>query len=200
MTIPDRPLAFTMAQRLPSALPIGIHAKPHAPFDIGAAFLRQLAHACVDAGACAVFGGGAHELRPTELYRGAPIFYSLGDFIYQGMRVKFLPADFMEKYGLPDNATAKEGLLARSRGGKIGLQSQRCNFLTVIPNISFRDGEAASMEMLPVDLAFERKDLRNGLPRKADDKTAAEIFERLASISEPFGTRLAFRNSRILFA
>ncbi len=164
------------------------------------AFLRELAHGCIDAGASAVFGGGSHELRPVERYRGAPIFYSLGDFIYQGMRVKFLPADFMEKYGLPPNATAQEGLAARSHGGKIGLQAERRNFLTVLPKLSFRNGKLAALELLPVDLAFNRKDLRNGLPRKASDKTAREIFERLAAISASLGTRLILRDGRILFA
>ena len=164
------------------------------------AFLRELAHGCVDAGASAVFGGGTHELRPVECYGGAPIFYSLGDFIYQGMRVKFLPADFMEKYGLPPNATAQEGLDARSHGGKIGLQAERCNFLTVIPKMSFQDGRLIALELLPVDLAFERKDLRNGLPRPASKKTAKDIFDRLVAISAPLGTKLLFRDNKIFFA
>ena len=161
------------------------------------AFLEELAHACVDAGAAAVFGGGAHELRPVELYHGAPIFYSLGDFVYQGMRVKFLPADFMEKYGQPDNATALEGLLARSQGGKIGLQAQECNFLTLLPRLTFADGRLAKCEMLPVDLAFTRRDDRNGLPRPAAPATARRIFEIVDALSRPYGTRLSLRGGHI---
>ena len=34
------------------------------------------------------------ELQP-QTAKGKPIFYSLGDFIYQGMRVEFLPPDFL---------------------------------------------------------------------------------------------------------
>lgn len=162
------------------------------------AFLKELAHACVDAGASAIFGGGAHELRPMEIYNGAPVFYSLGDFIYQGMLVKYLPADFMEKYGMPDDATALEGLMARSKGGKIGLQTKRANFLTVIPKLSFEGGLLKSLELLPVDLAFERKDTRKGLPRVAKGKTAKEIFERLSKLSAPYGTKLALKNGRIV--
>ena len=61
-------------------------------------YLKEFAHACIDAGAAAIFGGGSHRLRPLEMYEGFPIFYSLGDFIYQGLKVEHLPADFMEKY------------------------------------------------------------------------------------------------------
>ncbi len=161
-------------------------------------FLRELTHACVDAGAAAIFGGGAHELRPLEIYAGAPIFYSLGDFIYQGMRVKYLPADFMEKYGVRDDATAYEGLMARSRGGKIGLQANVANFLTVVPKMRFSNGRLVSLEMLPVDLAFARKDFRNGLPRKATGKTMADIFARLDALSRPYGTSLALKSGEIV--
>ena len=35
----------------------------------------------IDAGASAVFGHGPHVVRPFELYRGKPVFYSLGNFV-----------------------------------------------------------------------------------------------------------------------
>jgi hypothetical protein len=44
--------------------------------------------------------------------------------------------------------------------------------------------------MLPVDLAFTRRDDRNGLPRRARGATARDIFERLSKLSAPFGTSL----------
>ncbi len=162
------------------------------------ALLRELTHACVDAGAAAIFGGGCHELRPFEIYAGAPIFYSLGDFIYQGMRVKYLPADFMEKYGVADDATAWEGLMARSKGGKIGLQAGVENFLTVLPRVRFENGKMVSLEMLPVDLAFGRRDFRNGLPRRARGATARAIFDRLAGLSAPYGTKLKLAKGLIV--
>ena len=49
------------------------------------AYLKEFCRAAIDAGVSAVFGGGCHELRGMEVYHGKPIFYSLGDFIYQGM-------------------------------------------------------------------------------------------------------------------
>ena len=44
----------------------------------------ELAHMCVDFGAKAVLGAHPHRLQGVEVYRGAPILYSLGNFIFGG--------------------------------------------------------------------------------------------------------------------
>ena len=43
-------------------------------------FLVEFAHRAIDMGAHAVIGHGPHLLRPLEIYKNRPIFYSLGDF------------------------------------------------------------------------------------------------------------------------
>lgn len=45
---------------------------------------RRLAHAMIDAGASMVIGGHPHVTQETELYRGKPIVYSLGNFVFDG--------------------------------------------------------------------------------------------------------------------
>ncbi len=40
------------------------------------------AHRMVEAGADVVFGHHAHRLQPMEVYRGRPIFYGLGNFVW----------------------------------------------------------------------------------------------------------------------
>ena len=45
---------------------------------------RQLARLMIDAGADAVIGGHPHQLQDTEEYKGRPIFYSLGNFVFEG--------------------------------------------------------------------------------------------------------------------
>ncbi len=42
------------------------------------------AHALIDAGAAMVFASHPHVLQPLEIYRGRPIFYSLGNFVWNG--------------------------------------------------------------------------------------------------------------------
>ncbi|WP_295458694.1 CapA family protein [uncultured Thiodictyon sp.] len=45
---------------------------------------RQLARLMIDAGADAVIGGHPHVTQDTEQYRGKPIIYSLGNFVFNG--------------------------------------------------------------------------------------------------------------------
>lgn len=52
----------------------------HTPAQI-AAYEFEAAHAVIDAGADAVVGHHAHILRGIEMYRGAPVFHGLGNFV-----------------------------------------------------------------------------------------------------------------------
>ena len=164
------------------------------------AYYREFAHDCIDAGVSAIFGGGCHQLRGIEIYKNTPIFYSLGDFIYQGTQVEILPADFMEKYHLDINASAKVALWARSRGGKVGLHCDKPNYQTVLPRLEFADGKMTKFQLLVVHLNFDRKDALNGLPVVATGKEAQEIFEVISNLSADYGTQLKMENNLIELA
>ena len=45
---------------------------------------RALARRMIDAGADAVIGGHPHQVQDTDVYKGKPIFYSLGNFVFEG--------------------------------------------------------------------------------------------------------------------
>jgi poly-gamma-glutamate capsule biosynthesis protein CapA/YwtB (metallophosphatase superfamily) len=45
-------------------------------------YMRQIAHAAIDAGADIVMGHGPHHSLPVEVYQGRPIFYGLGSFSF----------------------------------------------------------------------------------------------------------------------
>jgi poly-gamma-glutamate capsule biosynthesis protein CapA/YwtB (metallophosphatase superfamily) len=66
----------------------------------------RLAHALVDAGADAVIGHHPHVLQGVEVYRGRPVVYSLGNFVFGPQR-------------WPRDASAVLGLtLTRARAGE----------------------------------------------------------------------------------
>lgn len=48
---------------------------------------RSLARLLIDAGADAVVGGHPHVTQGTETYRGRPIIYSLGNFVFDGFEL-----------------------------------------------------------------------------------------------------------------
>jgi poly-gamma-glutamate capsule biosynthesis protein CapA/YwtB (metallophosphatase superfamily) len=45
-------------------------------------------HRLIAAGADIIFGGHSHRLQPLEMYRGRPIFYSLGNFVWPNFSVE----------------------------------------------------------------------------------------------------------------
>ena len=151
-------------------------------------FLVDFAHTCIDAGAHAVVGHGPHLLRPIEVYKNCPIFYSLGDFILQLYNVEFGPADFFEKHGVDPNATMHELLAKRSNNFTRGLMTDWRMFLSVIPIWETNaDHTLKSLRLVPIMGAMEGHKSEIGLPRLVEpDKVVAYLGE----MSAPYGVTL----------
>jgi len=150
-------------------------------------FLVEFAHRCIDAGADAIIGHGPHLLRPVEVYRDRPIFYSLGDFILQLYSVEFAPHDFYDKVGLSPDLTVHELLKTRSKDFTIGLMEQRVMFQSIIPEWEIKDGKLKSLKLYPVEAKMKGKKSEVGLPMLATDD---DIFKRLSKMSEPYGVKM----------
>jgi poly-gamma-glutamate synthesis protein (capsule biosynthesis protein) len=150
-------------------------------------FLVEFAHRCIDMGAHAVLGHGPHLLRPLEIYKNRPIFYSLGDFMLHNESVTFAPEDMYEKYGLTSDDPLYEIYRKRSRNYTVGLLTDRRMMEAVIPYFEMEDGELTRLELLPIELGFGEPRYRLGNPRFCADRG---ILERYADMSAPYGTEI----------
>lgn len=161
-------------------------------------FLESFAHACVDAGADAVIGHGPHVLRGVELYDGAPIFYSLGDFMMQNETVSRLPAEIYDRYGLDTSEALPAELfderLFDEEGERTGFLSDRAFWESVVPVCSFDDDGLERINLYPAELGFEESRPERGWPRAAGGETAARILNRLEKLSAPYGTEIAIED------
>jgi poly-gamma-glutamate synthesis protein (capsule biosynthesis protein) len=81
-------------------------------------FVEDFARACIDAGADAFVGHGPHRDRGLEIYKGKPIFYSLGNFAFQSTLVRRQPQDLMELWGLDVTASAADLYEKREERGR----------------------------------------------------------------------------------
>ena len=70
-------------------------------------FLPTLAKEAIDAGADEFIGHGPHQVRGVEVYHGKPIFYSLGNFIFQLDLLEPVASDLYEQYKM-DQATTTD--------------------------------------------------------------------------------------------
>ena len=150
-------------------------------------FLQDLAHTCIDAGANAIVGHGPHLLRPIEVYKDCPIFYSLGDFILQLYNVEFAPAEFFEKFGMPTDSTVHDLLKTRSKNFTVGLMEDPRMTLSVLPLWECEGGRLTSLKLIPIELSTKGKKGDEGLPRMAG---RGRVIEYLGRMSEPYGVRL----------
>lgn len=153
-----------------------------------AEFLKDFAHFCIDHGANAVVGHGPHLLRPIEIYKQCPIFYSLGDFALQLYNVEFAPQEMYDQYGLSGKETVHELLKKRSNDFSIGLMTDHRMFETIIPLWETdENGRLQSLVIYPVLLPMTGTKSKIGLPRLAKDTSFLDGFIRRC---EAYGTKL----------
>jgi len=155
---------------------------------ITANFAQPLAHQAIDAGADVYVGHGPHQLRGIEIYKGKPIFYSLGNFAMMNNSLDDLPADMYDQFGItPGTVTAPE--LLQARGAKEFGDPNL--YETVIAVSQFRDGKLSEIRLHPIDLGVNVTGAGRGVPHIADAIVGARILERLQRLSQPYGTQIA---------
>ena len=79
-------------------------------------FYTEFAHKCIDAGASAILGHGPHIIRPIEIYKGCPIFYCMGNFIFQEELTEYTAEDQFEKYNLTSDTSMSDMYDIRTKG------------------------------------------------------------------------------------
>ena len=151
-------------------------------------FLKEFAYRCIDLGAHAIVGHGPHLLRPVEVYRDCPIFYSLGDFVLQLYDLELAPEEFYEKHGLTSQATVHELLKKRSQDFTVGLMEDWRMYHTVIPYWETEGTRLTKMKLLPVEMVMDGNKAERGLPRKSNDP---KLLSYLADMCAPYGTEIS---------
>lgn len=154
-------------------------------------FLVDFSRACIDAGAHAILGHGPHILRGIEVYRNRPIFYSLGNFIFQNETVQRLPSDFYDKYGLDAQCSVSHALDVRSDYGKKGLALNAKVWHSVIPQWEMQGGELQSLQLYPISLGFGQSRWQRGTPVRSTEPTP---LQELQCLSSSFGTAVHIRD------
>ena len=139
----------------------------------------------------AVIGHGQHVLRGIEIYHKCPIFYSLGNFIFQNETVTSLPQDFYDSYGLGYTCSIADALDIRSDNNKRGFGMKPNVWQTVIPFWTMEDGELKDLTLYPVELGFDQPRYRRGWPEVSQ---STEILEKIRKLSLPFGTCIEIDN------
>jgi len=157
----NRPFSALFEEELPERL---------APAD----WMKKWTHDEIDAGADIIVMHGSPLIHGVEIYRGRPIFYDLGNFIFN------CP---------PTIVYLEEPIIWESVVAHAEFQGKTLKSVSFQPIVMNKIGEGQSDTQNPYanNLFLQTR----GLPKPATGETARYILERLADASRPFGTAIA---------
>jgi len=135
-----------------------------------ASFEVALFHDAIDAGADVIVRTGPHVLNGIEVYKGKPIFYSLGSLFlaFGGSRGYTAPSG--QKKTFPDEW-----------------------FETVIAVSTFREGRISDIKLYPAAIESSSA-ATDGLPHPATGNQASSILNRIKAFSARFGTDVSIED------
>jgi poly-gamma-glutamate capsule biosynthesis protein CapA/YwtB (metallophosphatase superfamily) len=136
-------------------------------------WLKKWTHAEIDAGADIIVMHGAPLLHGVEIYKGKPIFYDLGNFIFN-----VPPAIYYITEPMTWESVVAHVEFQNKKLKSISFQPIELNYIgTGQPDVH---NQYAANEFLHT----------RGLPSLATGAKAHYILERLAELSRPFGTKI----------
>ncbi len=183
------------ASRLADYTIVTVHAHERGQNNfVPAEFLITFAHAMIDAGASVFVGHGPHVLRGIEMYKGRPIMYSIGDFIFQNETLLRLPAENYNEYKLTADAHVADFNDARYDFDKRGFPAQQEIWEAVVALPQWRDGKLVELTLQPITLGFGRPPAERGRPMLAEGELARKIIDDVTRLSKPFGATIVFEN------
>lgn len=142
-------------------------------------FYVDLAHQAIDAGADVFVGTGVQTLRGIEIYKGKPIFYGLGEFFREAQWE--LPIAVGAADSDPQRRMQQ---FSRNFGGSTqSLES-------LVATSHYQNGVLREVRLHPVELGINGPDSRLGIPRMATGQHAQRILERMARLSDQWGTEI----------
>ena len=149
----------------------------------------------VDAGADMFVGHGPHVLRGIEIYKGKPILYSLGDFIFENETLQRLPSENYETYDLGATAHVNDFNDARYNFDKSGFPADRLIWEAVVAVPKFRgDATRPSSRSTPSRSGSASRAASAAGRNSPRASSGQKILGDLTKLSAAMGTKIAVPN------
>jgi hypothetical protein len=154
-------------------------------------FLRELAHDVLDAGADVFVGHGPHQVGGIEIYKGKPIFYSLGNYIFQlGLEENILPEAWASLD--MDSTRSTDAELMQRFLTRYFSQPKWWQSVAVV--LTYQHHAVQTIRLYPLDLRMNGPLTERGIPRLAPSGEAETILRRIETLSAPYGTHIDIQN------
>jgi poly-gamma-glutamate synthesis protein (capsule biosynthesis protein) len=162
----NRPFLTLFDEALPERL---------APAD----WMKRWTHEEIDAGADIIVMHGAPLLHGVEIYRNRPIFYDMGNFIFNAP---------------PTDTRLEEPIIWESAVAHVAFQGKKLQSITFQPLAlnKIGQGDPDVHDEHTNNLYLQTR----GIPTPATGEKARYILERLAELSRPFGTTIEIKGDK----
>jgi poly-gamma-glutamate capsule biosynthesis protein CapA/YwtB (metallophosphatase superfamily) len=159
-------------------------------------FFITFAHAMIDAGADLVCASGPHVLRGIELYKGKPILYGLGNFIFENETLLRQPPENYAPLGMTLEAGAGVGDFneRRSNNDTTGFPADPRIWESVIAMPRFSGKKLTELKLYPITLGYKKPRPQRGWPMLASPELGKKIIDDVVQFSTPFGTAIDFKD------
>jgi poly-gamma-glutamate capsule biosynthesis protein CapA/YwtB (metallophosphatase superfamily) len=156
-------------------------------------FAVDFAHRAIEAGADIFVAHGPQEPFGIEIYRGRPIFYSLGTTIFELETPRFLAEEAYARYGLGGDAGPADFADVRYQNDRVGHPADANYWKQVVAKCEFTERKLARVDLYPLDLGFGKPRWQRGRPLLADEKLGREIIDKVAGLSWRHGTEVKWQ-------
>lgn len=170
---------------------VSLHAHEYADsrFDVDH-YITEFCHSVIDNGADILVGHGPHLLRGIEVYKGKPIFYSLGNFIGQNELIFKLPEDSYKRFNVSSEILPSEVFNIRCEYGSKGFPGDPLYWISVMPELRFKNGDLEEIYLYPLELTQGSKGYQRGRPMIASEEKANNVYNLLSELSVKYGTNI----------
>ncbi len=166
---------------------VSIHAHDQSPW------LRRFAKEAIGAGADIIFVHGVHEVRGVEIVDNCPVFYGLGDFVFQLKQIERQPSEAYENLGLDDSAKPEDIAAASAAWAQ---SAKKKSFEGCAAKLCFSGKKLVEIQLLPLDLHFGANRKDNGRPALAGPELGKNIIQEIAKNSKSFGTSVLYKQDQ----
>lgn len=157
-------------------------------------YLEEFVHRAIDAGADAIVGSGCHRMRGIEIYKGKPIFYSLGNFVFTVYADSArMPYDYLEERKIPWSVPGPDAV-ALSASYDADLNVNPVYYRSVIPYWEMENGKLKSLELQPIELDMSSVPGLKGFPHPCAPEL---LIDDLREASRPYGTEFSICGNKI---
>ena len=161
-----------------------------------ASFVYEFAHRCIDEGADVFIGHGPQVPLGIEIYKGKPVFYSLGSLVFQLETIRYLPQEAYDRYGLDHLATPVDFVNARYQNDTVGHPADPLQWQQVCAVCHYKAGKLNEIHLYPLDLGYGKPRSQRGRPLIADEELGEKIINRVARFSKRLGTEVSFSKGK----